>query len=174
MSKIFFFSFLISVEQENDLLVCGDCQTNFPLKDIQKFIKHKVLRCNKENISVLDSEAEYDDDDSESETISQIGSKQPSISAPIARKESQDTKHSPRPSEPMKELNRSLDTNSNKHKEDENGNDDRHSLPLKPHKLVVDAESNTTHSGKSLRFLILASFLMFSVKLVFSVCVCEV
>lgn len=160
------------MEQENDLLVCGDCQTNFPLKDIQKFIKHKVLRCNKENISVLDSEAEYDDDDSESETISQIGSKQPSISAPIARKESQDTKHSPRPSEPMKELNRSLDTNSNKHKEDENGNDDRHSLPLKPHKLVVDAESNTTHSGKSLRFLILASFLMFSVKLVFSVCVC--
>ena len=146
------------MEQENDLLVCGDCQTNFPLKDIQKFIKHKVLRCNKENISVLDSEAECDDDDSESETISQISSKQPSISAPIARKEPQDTKHSPRPSEPMKELNRSLDSNSNKHKEDETENDDRHSLPLKPHKQVADAESNTTHSGKFFFFFLLFFF----------------
>ncbi|XP_052827882.1 B-cell lymphoma/leukemia 11A [Octopus bimaculoides] len=141
-----------SLEQENDLLVCGDCQTNFPLRDIQKFIKHKVHRCNKENISVLDSEAEYDDDDdSGTEAISQIGSKQPSISAPIARKEALDTKHSPRSSEPMKELNRTLDSgHSNKRKEEDNGSQDlRISLPLKPTKQVADAESNTTHSEPS-------------------------
>ncbi|XP_012945490.1 B-cell lymphoma/leukemia 11A, partial [Aplysia californica] len=42
---------LDSLEQENDLLVCGDCQTSFPLHDIVQFIRHKKLCCaDKENL----------------------------------------------------------------------------------------------------------------------------
>ncbi|XP_076464151.1 LOW QUALITY PROTEIN: BCL11 transcription factor A-like [Babylonia areolata] len=36
---------LDSVEPENDLLVCGDCQTSFPLQHIVHFIRHKGSAC---------------------------------------------------------------------------------------------------------------------------------
>ncbi|BFZ06977.1 hypothetical protein BsWGS_10016 [Bradybaena similaris] len=48
------FSCFVAVEQENDLLVCGDCQTSFPLQDIIQFIKHKKQFCDKENVDATD------------------------------------------------------------------------------------------------------------------------
>lgn len=90
------FPFLFSVEQENDLLVCGVCQTNFPLQDIIKFIRHKVTRCNKENVDVETSEFE-DGEDPDPESLA-ISSKRTSISAPITRKEQMESRLSPRPS----------------------------------------------------------------------------
>lgn len=89
-------SFLFSVEQENDLLVCGVCQTNFPLQDIIKFIRHKVTRCNKENVDVETSEFE-DGEEPDPESLA-ISSKRTSISAPITRKEQMENRLSPRPS----------------------------------------------------------------------------
>lgn len=93
---LFMISFLFSVEQENDLLVCGVCQTNFPLQDIIKFIRHKVTRCNKENVDVETSEFE-DGEDPDPESLA-ISSKRTSISAPITRKEQMESRLSPRPS----------------------------------------------------------------------------
>lgn len=84
----------ISVEQENDLLVCGVCQTNFPLQDIIKFIRHKVTRCNKENVDVETSEFE-DGEEPDPESLA-ISSKRTSISAPITRKEQIENRLSPR------------------------------------------------------------------------------
>lgn len=93
---LFMISFLFSVEQENDLLVCGVCQTNFPLQDIIKFIRHKVTRCNKENVDVETSEFE-DGEEPDPESLA-ISSKRTSISAPITRKEQMENRLSPRPS----------------------------------------------------------------------------
>lgn len=87
---------LENLEQENDLLVCGVCQTNFPLQDIIKFIRHKVTRCNKENVDVETSEFE-DGEEPDPESLA-ISSKRTSISAPITRKEQMENRLSPRPS----------------------------------------------------------------------------
>ena len=38
------------MEDDHDLLTCGKCQREFALYDINKFIQHKVSRCNKENV----------------------------------------------------------------------------------------------------------------------------
>ncbi|XP_059145585.1 B-cell lymphoma/leukemia 11A-like [Physella acuta] len=48
------YAYLERVEKENDLLVCGDCQTSFALQDIVLFIKHKKQCCDKENVDTAD------------------------------------------------------------------------------------------------------------------------
>ncbi|KAK6183429.1 hypothetical protein SNE40_010913 [Patella caerulea] len=129
-----------SLEEDKDLLVCGDCQTTFPLHDILKFIRHKVHRCNKENIDALD-DAEFDDEGTEPEMLlARIASKQQSISAPINRKESLDTP-SPLPSKPTpKEINALEEENMEDDEKTEENFKER--IPLKPKQ--VDAETNTS------------------------------
>ncbi|RUS79788.1 hypothetical protein EGW08_012435, partial [Elysia chlorotica] len=54
---------LDSLEQEKDLLVCGDCQTSFPLHDIVTFIRHKKQCCGKENVRHDSRRDSHDDPD---------------------------------------------------------------------------------------------------------------
>ncbi|KAJ8307999.1 hypothetical protein KUTeg_012873 [Tegillarca granosa] len=138
------------VEQENDLLVCGDCQTNFPLQDIVKFIRHKINKCSKELTDSLDSPDVDDGNQSDSETLrSSISSKRTSISAPIALKELVENKTSPRPS--LESLSSLKDVRLKEENCDTLDEDTKISeskilrSPLKP-KQVVDAESNTTYT----------------------------
>ena len=55
---LYFVYFDVAVEEDHDVLTCGRCQAEFPLYEINLFIKHKVSRCNKENV-----EPSCDDDD---------------------------------------------------------------------------------------------------------------
>ena len=104
-------SLCVSVEPEQDLLTCGDCQREFALSDIVHFIQHKVSRCNKENVQPAfdachDEDEDGNDDDhhepfgrniegdrggggsrSRSLLASIISSHRTSISAPINRKD---------------------------------------------------------------------------------------
>lgn len=145
-----------TVEQENDLLVCGDCQTNFPLQDIVKFIRHKINKCSKDLTDSLDSPDVDDGNQSDAETLcSSISSKRTSISAPIALKELVENKTSPRPS--LESISSLKDV---KLKEENCGTPDEDvkeskilRSPLKP-KQVVDAESNTTYTGNFFKFYI--------------------
>ena len=75
-------SCISTVEPEQDVLTCGNCQKDFLLSEITKFIQHKVSRCNKENVEPFD-EISGDFDESISSVIS---SRRTSISAPIANK----------------------------------------------------------------------------------------
>lgn len=130
---------LSSVEQENDLLVCGECRTNFPLREITKFIRHKVNKCNKENV-----ENEHDafgGDGDGDETNNVISTKRTPISAPIAKKESFDgVSKSPRVHE--------ADVKTDDDLPGDDVKDIKDRLPFSL-KQVADAESNTTYSGKT-------------------------
>lgn len=127
------------MEQENDLLVCGECQTSFPLRDILKFIKHKINKCNKDDGDA--DTPENDDEDQETADIcSSISLKRTSISAPISRKESLETRLSPL-----------LDCSNDDVKENDFSPEEelKHVRPPLKLKQGVDAESNTTHTGRS-------------------------
>ncbi|CAG2230242.1 B-cell lymphoma/leukemia 11A-like isoform X1 [Mytilus edulis] len=127
---------LDSLEQENDLLVCGECQTSFPLRDILKFIKHKINKCNKDDGDA--DTPENDDEDQETADIcSSISLKRTSISAPISRKESLETRLSPL-----------LDCSNDDVKENDFSPEEelKHVRPPLKLKQGVDAESNTTHT----------------------------
>jgi len=91
-----------NLEPEQDYLTCGECQKDFLLSDIVKFIQHKINRCNKENVDPFDDNDLYegDDDDDDSSVVSNsfISNRRTSISAPIAqRKANTPDKLSPRP-----------------------------------------------------------------------------
>ena len=73
-----------TVEPEQDLLTCGNCQREFLLSEILKFIQHKVTRCNKENVQPFDEHGGSDIDDNSQSAI--ISNRRTSISAPIAHK----------------------------------------------------------------------------------------
>ncbi|ELU08838.1 hypothetical protein CAPTEDRAFT_190907, partial [Capitella teleta] len=76
------------VDADHDLLTCGDCQREFVLSDIVQFVQHKVNRCN----CVKDKCSSFCDDDfDEADAISAVisNNRATSISAPIARKESE-------------------------------------------------------------------------------------
>ncbi|XP_045183835.2 B-cell lymphoma/leukemia 11A-like [Mercenaria mercenaria] len=127
---------LDSVEQENDLLVCGECRTNFPLREITKFIRHKVNKCNKENVE-NDNDA-FDGNCDSDDGNNVISSKRTPISAPITRKESFDgVNKSPRV------LDTDVKTEEDEDKDDVKDVKDR--LPFRL-KQVADAESNTTNT----------------------------
>ncbi|XP_052273602.1 B-cell lymphoma/leukemia 11A-like isoform X2 [Dreissena polymorpha] len=124
-----------SVEQENDLLVCGDCQTNFRLREITKFIRHKVNKCGKEKTDENES-YEQNDDGNNSAVIS---SKRTPISAPITRRELLDA---------ACKLSCGANGDVKIETEDEAGHevkDVKERVPLKQ-KQGVDAESNTTNT----------------------------
>ena len=139
-------SLIFSVEQENDLLICGNCQTNFPLREITKFIRHKVNKCNKENIlrESYGGDGEVDDE-------AVIGAKRTSISEPISRKESIDgsVRMSPRPSLESTESTEVKEECSSSEGQDEVKDikvekRERSPLTLK----FIDVGSNTSYSGK--------------------------
>lgn len=142
---------LFAVEQENDLLVCGECRTNFPLRDITKFIRHKVNKCNKENVE-NDNDTLGGNDDGDANNV--ISSKRTPISAPITRKESVDgLSKSPRVAD--------AEVKTENEEESDDVKDTKDRLPFRP-KPVADAESNTTNSGKSSYFYI-QNYVIFTV-----------
>lgn len=120
------------MEQENDLLVCGECQTSFPLQDILKFIRHKINRCSKDGET---NNPENDDDDHEATDMCSISRKRTSISAPISRKESLEARLSP------------LLENADIKERDDLPMDEDIKPSRPPLKLKQDAESNTTQTG---------------------------
>ncbi|KAK7490230.1 hypothetical protein BaRGS_00018575 [Batillaria attramentaria] len=129
------------VEQENDLLVCGDCQTSFPLHDIVQFIKHKNHTCNKENVeqgcAPSPDDPALDDGDKPTDLSSSKGKKEggggegwpPGVgergSGTPCSRDGASSVHSVEMLDDSRERER---------------------MPLRP-KQVVDAEANTTHSA---------------------------
>ena len=94
---------MCTVEAEQDILTCGDCQREFILSDIVKFVQHKVNRCNcaKDKCQPFCEDREFEDEEDNEDSLSTptvgasastpiISNKRPSISAPIALKESTD------------------------------------------------------------------------------------
>ena len=92
-------------EMAPDSLTCGVCRKEFPLGEIVRFIQHKVLSCNKENYRVMcarsgrtgppdgdndnhpaiqiDAGGSSSGNTSSSAPPASVGSRRPSISAPI-------------------------------------------------------------------------------------------
>ena len=150
----------VTVEHEQDYLTCGDCQREFLLSDIVKFIQHKVNRCNKENVDPFEDN-EFDNESEENEAVSGvINARRTSISAPIARRGTPELREklSPRPSRSVSiggDDAPSGDEENNEEKEGSNKHKSSHALqnggtsgrPSRP--SCVDAESNTTNSGTS-------------------------
>ena len=131
-------SLYVAVEQENDLLVCGDCQTSFPLQDIVQFIKHKNHNCNKENVesgcSPSADDASQDD-----------GEGPKDLSNPKASGGKKDAAADWPQGERGTPSSRDGASSVQSVEMREEGREQR--MPLRP-KQVVDAEANTTHSGK--------------------------
>ncbi|CAL1543569.1 unnamed protein product [Lymnaea stagnalis] len=160
------YAYLERVEKENDLLVCGDCQTSFALHDIVLFIKHKKLCCDKENVdkpgSGPNNNNEHnddrnddgaDDDDNDDEGVD--------VSKSSSRRGEEGEEASLEDNEENGDEGDSMDTSG--HNSMVNGNDTPRPeqrkrrreeargtsrTPLRQ-KQVVDAESNTTHSEPS-------------------------
>jgi hypothetical protein len=140
------------VEPEQDVLTCGNCQKEFLLSEITKFIQHKVSRCNKENVEPFDETG--DDFDANDESMSSvISSRRTSISAPIAHKAASEVrdKQSPRPSLLQPETN-SMPENlpkDNKTEDSETTED----AAKKTEEVIdrcegVDVACNTVYTGK--------------------------
>lgn len=110
-----------SLEQENDLLVCGDCQTSFPLQDIVQFIKHKNQTCNKENQDGQPCRSPASDDHDDGDTPKDLSAHKDKMDEQATRGGSTGT------------LVQSVEMR------------DDSRLPLRA-KQVVDAEANTTHT----------------------------
>ena len=118
---------------------------NFPLHDITKFIRHKVNRCNKENVNCESEPFEGEGDNDDPDKV--IGNKPIPISAPITRKESVDgSAKSPRQAidSSLEVKQEKAETEESPVKEEEKDVKDRLPFRLKQ----VDAESNTTNSGE--------------------------
>lgn len=127
------------MEQENDLLVCGDCQTSFPLQDIVQFIKHKNHNCNKENV---ESGCGPPDDDDASQDDGDGPKDLSNPKAPGGKKEGAgDWPQGERGTPCSRDGASSVQSVEMR----EEGREQR--MPLRP-KQVVDAEANTTHSGE--------------------------
>ncbi|XP_076443026.1 BCL11 transcription factor A-like [Babylonia areolata] len=133
---------LDSLEQENDLLVCGDCQTSFPLHDIVQFIKHKNHACNKENVdsgccpSSQDDDASQDNGDTPKDLSNKKdvggGAEGEGRGTPSSREGDSSVEMKEDAAREQQQLQQQL----------------QQRLPLRP-KQVVDAEANTTHSEPS-------------------------
>lgn len=113
------------MEPEQDYLTCGDCQKDFLLSDIVKFIQHKINRCNKENVDPYeDNEYDEDEEDDQDSVVSNsvISARRTSISAPIAQRKASTPEH-------------------------ETGLKEASEL-RRPRPVCVDASANTTTTGK--------------------------
>ncbi len=104
-TNIFVSLLLFAAEPEQDFITCGDCQHEFKLCDITKFIQHKVNGCNKENVDPFENSdsGEPPDADREDAVAVGISNRRTSISAPIANRSTPELraggdKTSPRPS----------------------------------------------------------------------------
>jgi hypothetical protein len=148
-------SFLFAVDSvDSDVLICGECQTEFALNDIVRFIKHKVKHLNKENCQPYDSDDNLENDEDTENML--ISNRRPSISAPMARKGTPELrdKMSPRPAHlqnvPMN-LSMDIDDNAQELKENESKSDfcstDDKGTSTPPRPQQVDAESNTNNTG---------------------------
>ena len=162
------FYFLFSAEQEQqDFITCGDCQHEFKLCDIVKFIQHKVNGCNKENVDPYENNDPADDSPEGTEAVSLIGNRRTSISAPIANRGTPELrdKSSLRPSRELPSTATSVDgaksANNSSHnndeddedsnEEDENEADDdlRSRTSSRKKKSVATNESNGPNQGQS-------------------------
>lgn len=154
--------------QHQDMLTCGVCQKPFMLADIVKFIQHKVLACNKENYScgegnIIDSADS--DDGSGGISLGVVNTRRPSISAPMKKSSTSGARllctpppqdSEPRCSTPIKEdpsEEHCLEEDDVKPRRIKQELDSSTSSPdeapcKKLRTDVVDAESNTIHSGK--------------------------
>lgn len=139
----------VDMQQDTDVLTCGACQKAFALCDIVKFIQHKVLACNKENYGCnegIANNGESGDSDGEVGVMT----RRPSISAPMKRSEE------PRCSTPKRRaapgsasptpIKAELDSTPPSSSPEEG--------PCKKLRTdVVDAQSNTTNSGRHHQFI---------------------
>ena len=157
----FIYLFIFPAEPEQDFVTCGDCQREFNLCDIVKFIQHKVNRCNKENVEPHENSDSFErDGGEESRSSSHISNRRTSISAPIANRSTPELrdKASPRPSHTQPSTpdldgaagaKRVLDNdeedieNDNEEEEEER----RHSRSARRKLNCVDAGSNTVNQG---------------------------
>lgn len=153
--------------QHQDILTCGVCQKPFMLADIVKFIQHKVLACNKENYScgeenIIDSADS--DDGSGGISLGVVNTRRPSISAPMKKSSTSGTRllctppphdGEPRCSTPIREApseehcseEDDVKPRSIKQELDSTTSSPDEGPCKKLRTDVVDAESNTTHSG---------------------------
>ena len=165
---MFSISFLFSAEQEQqDFITCGDCQHEFKLCDIVKFIQHKVNGCNKENVDPFENNDPGADSSSPhdgTEPVSLIGNRRTSISAPIANRGTPELrdKSSPRPSRELpstatasgaldgaKSANNS--NNNNDDEDDEDSNEEGENVETssrRKKKCVANSESNGPNQGQ--------------------------
>lgn len=151
---------VVTVEPEQDFITCGDCQREFVLSDIVRFIQHKVNRCNKENVQPdFPNNTDYGHCDDDDDPVSVINSRRTSvsISAPIREKMSPKpslvpTTHEDLP--PLRDKRRPEDITdendygsscSNNGELEANNEEDN---DVKPR--YIDAEANTVYSGESL------------------------
>ncbi|XP_064621572.1 B-cell lymphoma/leukemia 11A-like [Lineus longissimus] len=138
---------------DSDVLICGECQTEFALNDIVRFIKHKVKHLNKENCQPYDSDDNLENDEDGENML--INNHRPSISAPMGRKGTPELrdKMSPRPAHLQNvPINLSMDIDDNAQELKENdlksdfcSKDDKGTCTA-PRPKQVDAESNTTNT----------------------------
>lgn len=164
---------VLSVEKENDLLVCGDCQTSFALQDIVLFIKHKKQCCDKENVDTADGpcrkpgsggginnnehNGDHIDDDDPDEDNDDEGV---DVSKSSSRRGEDEEEEDEASEDNNKEENGeedSMDTSGHnslvngeaveRHEQRRRREDRTSRTPLRQ-KQVADAESNTIHSGK--------------------------
>ncbi len=135
-------TFLLAAEPEQDFITCGDCQHEFKLCDIVKFIQHKVNGCNKENVDPFNEHndsgapeppealAIAGDGPSSSSGSSLISNRRTSISAPIANRSTPELrgsvgdKTSPRPSRDLPSTASSSSVDAKTHNDSQYDNDD--------------------------------------------------
>ena len=137
------------VEAGSDVLICGECRSEFPLGDIVRFIRHKVHRCNKENVHPYKTDNDDEDEARDEAEPALIGSRRPSINAPIGLK----TEAKPQQHHPMNLSMEMADESKRREERREEGAKAGHRDRLdstrdsgKPAR--VDAESNTVNSGE--------------------------
>lgn len=144
-----------------DILTCGSCQKSFALGDIVRFIQHKVLVCNKENFVAGPAVEDPRDDGAAPGHLGVV--RRPSISAPITRKAATPTRAVCSPPESSPKIGEDEATTSTPKrrsscssplplphiKEEADAASCIGSSPDDVKKIRgVDAESNTTHSGR--------------------------
>ncbi len=153
-------SCIFVVEPEQDYLTCGDCQRDFLLSDILKFIQHKINRCNKENVDPFDENYFEDEEEQQESMSSVITSHRTSISAPITQRkgtpELRSDKTSPRPSLSLSQSSVTAPADADSTIDGSDIKPDPETLASgarlnTPDVKRIDTASNTTLSGISTR-----------------------
>lgn len=154
------FSLLFSAETSQgsspDTVQCGGCRASYPLGDIVRFIEHKVNHCRSTLQGCHSPPPAAAPEDSDPEDALALKAEQeklnsvPSISAPINKRGSRlESPPTPQGSgsdggSPI-ELRASASSTPKRRLEE-----DKEELPKKPKTESVDADTNTTSSGKQI------------------------